>query len=156
MAVPLAAAFVGGANAQAAAPTCTLATADELRAALGSDVTGLTNRNTGAGASFCSGQTPTLSVSLRMATRNGPPGDEAAAIDAARKMGIQVDLRTAGPITCSTMIPPKALERIGFNTTCAVIKNGRIAAVEVTAKTQQAMVPIDRLRRVAEKMADRF
>jgi len=154
----LAAGLIGGACTQAAAQStaCGLATAGELRAALGASVTGLANQNAPAGASFCSGQTPTATVSLRLATRPGQPGDEAAAIDAARNMGIQVDLRTTGQITCSTLIPPKALERIGFNTTCAVRKNGRVAAIEVTAKTQQSMIPMERLRTVAEKMAGRF
>ena len=154
----LAAAVLSGFCARAAAQTtaCSLATADELRAALGANVTGLANQGAPASATLCAGQTPTASILLRLATRSGPPGAEAAGLEAVKKMGAQVEVKTDGPITCSTMIPPKSLEQYGFNTTCSVVKNGRVAAVEVTAKTQKDMVSIERLRTVAEKMAGRF
>jgi hypothetical protein len=83
-------------------------------------------------------------------------GKEAGGIAMAKKMGAQVDVKTFGPVTCSTMIPPKNLEEYGFNTTCSVVKNGQVAAVEVTAKTQAEMVSIEKLRAVAERIAGRM
>jgi hypothetical protein len=71
-------------------------------------------------------------------------------------MGGQVDVKTFGSITCSTLIPPKNLEQYGFNTTCSVVKGEQVAAVEVTTQSRQDMVPIEKLRPLAEKMAGRF
>jgi hypothetical protein len=58
----------------------------------------------------------------------------------------QVDVKTFGPMTCSTVTPPKNLE----------VKGGEMAAIEITARTKNDVVPIDKLRPVAEKMAGRF
>src|SRR5260370_29675708 len=113
----------------------------------------------GGGAELCMGQTPTASVMLRLAKRSDQgqgKGKEAAGIEMAKKMGAQVEVKTDGPITCSTMIPPKGLEQYGFNTTCSVLKNGQVAAIEVTAKSQKDMVAMDSLHKIAEKMAGRF
>src|SRR5262245_28956179 len=103
---------------------CSLATPEELQAALGAAVSGLKPQTGPAGtADICAGQTPTASIMLRVAKRSGGSGVEAAGIEAAKKMGAQVQLQTEGPITCSTVIPPKSLEQYGFNTTCSVLKN---------------------------------
>lgn len=60
-------------------------------------------------------------------------------------------------MTCSTLIPPaKMVAAIGFNTTCSILKNGWVAAIEIGARAQQDLVPIDRLRPLAEKMTPRF
>jgi hypothetical protein len=88
--------------------------------------------------------------------RDRSGGTEKKGIEAVRKMGIQVDVKTFGPITCSTMAPPASLAQHGFNTTCTVIKPTAVAGVEVTAKSQQDMVSIERLHLLAEKMANRF
>ena len=61
-----------------------------------------------------------------------------------KQMGIQVDVKTFGPITCSTMVPPANLAQHGFNTTCTVSKPTAIAGVEVIAKSQHDMVSIER------------
>jgi hypothetical protein len=68
----------------------------------------------------------------------------------------KVDVKTFGPITCSTIIPAKDKEMYGFNTTCSVLKGTTVAAIEITSKSRAAMVPIEKLRPVAEKMATRF
>ena len=144
-------------NAAAQGKACGLATPEELRAALGAPVSGLRAQSVPGGtADLCAGQTPTASVMLRLAKRSGQQGVEAAGIDVAKKMGAQVQVETVGPITCSSMIPPKSLEQYGFNTTCSVLKNGQVAAIEVTVKSQKDMVTMESLRKVAEKMAGRF
>jgi hypothetical protein len=139
---------------------CGLATAAELEAAIGSKiVAGGDGRGASspAGGSLCQMQTATGSVLLRLAKKTGKgTGAAEAGIAMAKQMGAQVDVRTFGAITCSTMIPPKAMEQYGFNTTCAVDKGDSVAAVEVTAKSAKDMVSIDRLRPLAEKMATRF
>jgi hypothetical protein len=46
---------------------------------------------------------------------------------------------------------------MGFGTTCTVtIKSPTIAVIEITAKNQKDMVPMEKLRAVAEKMASRL
>src|SRR5437899_5458410 len=98
-------------------------------------------------------------VMLRLAqTKSGGGSAEAAAkgVEAARKLGATVDVKTSGSITCSTIVPPKNLQAYGFNTTCSVAKNNQVAAVEVTVKAQKDMVSIDKLRPLAEKISTRF
>ncbi len=107
---------------------------------------------------MCMGSTPTARVMLRAATRKA--GEDvnasAAGIKMAEKMGAKVDVKTFGPITCSTVIPPKSMEEHGFNTTCSVLKGTQLGAVEVTAKDRKDMVPIEKLRPLAEKIAGRL
>ena len=106
---------------------------------------------------MCMGQVPTARVLLRLAP--GPAGDgsaERAGIDAARQMGAEVEVKTFGPITCSTMVPPPSLAEHGFNTTCTVRKANAVAGVEVTAKTRKEMLSIEKLRPLAELMVSRF
>jgi hypothetical protein len=144
-------------NVEAQGKACSLATPEELQAALGAAVSGLKPQPAPGGtADICAGRTPTASVMLRLAKRSGQGGAEAAGIEAAKKMGAQVQVKAEGAITCSTMIPPKTLEQYGFNTTCSVLKDGQVAAIEVTAKSQKDMVTMDSLRKVVEKMAGRF
>jgi hypothetical protein len=146
--------FAGGAWAQNKA--CALATPDELQTVLGAKVSGLKGSDVGE-ASICSGQAPTAQVMLRLAKGSGQGGGkEAAGLEVAKKMGAQVDVKTFGPVTCSTMIPPASLAQYGFNTTCSIVKRTSVAAIEITAKSQKDMIAIDRLRPLAEKMAARF
>src|SRR5260221_13226475 len=99
---------------------------------------------------MCSGQTPKASILLRIAKgRGGSEGAAAKGVEIARKMGAQVEVKSFGPITCSTVIPPKNLEVYGFNTTCSVVKGPQVAAVEITAKSRQDMVAIDKLHPLA-------
>jgi hypothetical protein len=161
----LAAAATSGlcARAEAQINACSLATADELRAALGSKMVGLllsaddlrAALGYPGGVSACGGDTPAASIGLRLVTRSSPEDAEAAGIEAAKKMGAQVEVKTDGPITCWTTIPANRAQ-LGFKTTCSVLKDGRVAAIEVIAWSRQDMVSIEGLRSVAEKMAGRF
>jgi hypothetical protein len=160
LAVLAALAFVTDLRAQNKA--CALATPDELKALLGASVSGLKGSSMPDGPELCMGNTPAANVLLRVAHRSAQEGEKAsgaterAGIEMAKKMGAQVDVKTFGPITCSTMVPPANLQQYGFNTTCSFSKKTGVAAIEITAKTQKDMVPIERLRPLAEKMADRF
>jgi hypothetical protein len=153
----LAVAALPRAGAAAGNEACALLTAAELQGALGAKVSGLEGGTGSKDAAMCMGSTPTGSVMLRRATRKpGHEGMEAKGIEMAEKMGAKVEVKTFGPITCSTMIPAKSMEAYGFNTTCSVLKGGQVGAVEVTAKSRKDMVPIERLRPLAEKIAGRL
>ncbi len=155
MAVP-----VGAADGNKA---CGLLTPAELPIVLGTTVSlsGGGGGMAAGGADLCTGQTSTATVRLRLSTgldpgRDRSVGTETGGIEVVKQMGIQVDVKTFGPIACSTMVPPANLAQHGFNTTCTVSKPTAIAGVEVTAKSQHDMVSIERLHPLAEKMASRF
>ena len=135
---------------------CDLATPAELEGLLGEAVK-LTPQGAMEGGSICGGGNSKATVILRVARARGSTADAAkAGAEIARKSGTQVDIQTFGPMTCSTMIPPDNLKGYGFNTTCAVTKDKSVAAIEVTSKKKADMVPIDKLKPVAEKMPSRF
>lgn len=73
-----------------------------------------------------------------------------------KKMGGQVEVKTFGAMTCSTLVPPASMPSMGFNTTCSLLKNGWVAAVEFTGKTRAQLMAIEKLRPLAEAMASRF
>ena len=141
---------------------CGLLTPAELQIVLGTTVSLSGGGGMAAGGvDLCTGQTSTATVMLRLSTgldpgRDRSVGTETGGIEVVKQMGIQVDVKTFGPITCSTMVPPANLAQHGFNTTCTVSKPTAIAGVEVTAKSQHDMVSIERLHPLAEKMAGRF
>jgi hypothetical protein len=134
-----------------------LVTDAELQSALGSKVA-LKAGSLGT-AQTCSGESPSATVSVRLLkTSTARSGNaEHSGIDAIKKMGAQVDVKTSGGIMCMTVVPPTNLATMGFGTTCTVTsKAPTYAVIEVTAKTQKDMVPMEKLRAVAEKMASRF
>jgi hypothetical protein len=138
---------------------CGLATATELESALGGKVGALHGSSMpGSDAQICSGATPQAQVMLRLARRKeGSEGKEAKGVQIAKQMGAQVDVKTFGPVTCSTFIPPENMQaRAGFNTTCTMKKGDMVAGIEITTRSRAAMVPIDKLRPIAEKMPSRF
>jgi hypothetical protein len=150
--VLLAPAFLTAADNKA----CKLLTPAELEPVIGGKLSALSPQSSGS-ADMCFASSPNAKVMLRWAMKKGAPGDAAAkGVEIARKMGATVDVKTFGPIACSTFIPPKGREVAGFNTTCTVSKGDAVAGVEVTAKTQKDMVAIDKLHPLAEKMAGRF
>lgn len=141
---------------------CGLLTPAELESVLGGKVT----INSGApmpggNTEICTGQASTASVMLRLVTGLNPGRDrsgskEKTGIELFKKMGAKVEVKSFGPITCSTIEPPAEQTQKGFNTTCTVTKETAVAGIEVTAKNQKDMVSIERLRPLAEKMAGRF
>jgi hypothetical protein len=61
-------------------------------------------------AVICIGQTPSATVTLRVAKRSEQgAGAETAGLEVAKKAGAQVDVKTCGGVTCSTIIPPASL-----------------------------------------------
>jgi hypothetical protein len=136
---------------------CGLLTAAELQSVVGGSVAGLKGGSMPGDVQMCTGSAPKAQVMLRIARRKGDSAAAAAkGVEIFKKMGAQVDVKTFGPITCSSVIPPKDKQVYGFNTTCTVTKGDTVAGVEITAKNQADMVPIDKLHPLAEKMAGRF
>jgi hypothetical protein len=136
---------------------CGLVTDSELQSALGSKVT--LKAGSIGDVQTCSGETQSARVLVRLFKRIADPSGNAeqAGIDAIRKMGAQVDVKTSGGITCMTAVPPANMAAMGFGTTCTVTnKASTFAVIEITAKTQKDMVPMEKLRAVAEKMASRL
>ena len=151
--------FSAHANAAEANQACGLATPAEIESALGSSI--VLNPMGGGKAEFCTGQVPNAKVVLRLASGLDPGRDrsgakEKAGLEMMKKMGAQVEVKSLGPIVCSTVVPPAGKEQMGYNTTCTVSKDTAVAGIEVTAKSQKDMVSIERLRPLAEKMAGRF
>jgi hypothetical protein len=136
---------------------CGLVTESELQSVLGAKVN-LKGGSIGD-VQTCSGDAQRATVLLRLfkRTRDRSGDTEKAGIDAVKKMGVKVDIKTSGGITCTTMVPPPNLAQLGFGTTCTVMsKAPTYAVIEITAKTQKDMVSMEKLRTVAEKMATRF
>ena len=136
---------------------CGLVTDSELQSVLGAKVM-LVPGSIGT-AQTCSGEAPSARVLVRIFKRTGDPSGktEQAGIDAIRKMGAQIDVKSAGGISCMTAVPPANMAAMGFGTTCTVTsKAPTMAVIEITAKTQKDMVSIEKLRPIAEKMATRF
>ena len=143
--------------AQTPANACRLVNASELQAILG----GAINLKSGAigEVQVCSGEGQTGKVSVRVFKRTSGPSDtrEQAGIEAVKKMGAQVDVTTSGGIMCMTVVPPAQMLAMGYGTTCTVMSKAPLyAVIEISAKTQKDMVPIDKLRPIAERMATRF
>ena len=136
---------------------CGLVTESELQSALGSKVT--LKAGSIGDVQTCGGVSQSTRVQLRLFKRSTDSSGNAeqAGIDAIRKMGAQVDVKTSGGIMCMTAVPPANLAAMGFGTTCTVTsKAPTFAVIEITAKTQKDMVSMEKLRAVAEKMASRF
>ncbi|MGZ5584360.1 MAG: hypothetical protein ACXWF2_14760, partial [Usitatibacter sp.] len=92
---------------------------------------------------------------VRTFTRTGDPGGarEQAGVEAMRKMGAQVEVKTFGAITCVATIPSQSMALAGYGTSCTVKKAPKFAVIEVAAKDRKDMVSMERLRTVAEGIA---
>jgi hypothetical protein len=136
---------------------CKLLTPAELEPVVGGKLSAFQGQSTGT-TDMCSATSTNAKVLLRLAQKKGGASADAAAkgLEIAKKMGATVDVKTFGPIVCSSFIPPKGKEMAGYNTTCTVSKGDAVAGVEVTVKAQKDIVSIDKLRPLADKMAGRF
>jgi hypothetical protein len=152
LAVLLVPAPVGAGQSSA---SCNLLQPAELESALGGKPTQFSSVSQGE-ADICTGQVGKLKVLIRVARRQGDGTAERQGIDAARRMGAQVEVKTEGDLTCSTVIPPVSLAHLGFNTTCSILRAGRVVAVEVTAPSQQEMASMDAVRGLVQKAVARL
>jgi len=153
--------MVAPANAADGNKACVLVTPADLEVVLGTTVTLSGGQMSGGKVEICSGQAMSLKVMLRLVTGLDPGRDrsgakEKAGIEAVKKLGVQVDVKTFGPMVCVTMEPLAGKEQMGYNTTCTVSKDTALAGIEIAANNKNDMVSIEKLRPLAEKMAERF
>lgn len=148
-----------GAAGRAHAQTnpCELLTATELEAALGGKAGTLSGSKLGA-AQICSATIGNKKVMIRIAEREAGGGGEKErkGIEKAREMGVQVDVQTEGDLTCSTMIPPEAMQQMGYNTTCTILRAGVVVGVEVTATTRKDMATTQSVKGLVQKARSRM
>jgi hypothetical protein len=141
---------------------CSLVAPAELEAILGSSVTlNPSPSPPGGKVEFCNGKLKDGRLMLRLVSGLDPGRDrsgskEKAGLEMMKNMGVQVEVKTFGPIVCSSLVPPPGKEQMGYNTTCTVSKERALAGIEVTANTKTGMISIDKLHPLAEKMAGRF
>ncbi len=79
----------------------------------------------------------------------------------AKKRGIKGTVEKHGNTTCTTSAPPAPPQKIldlfdFYNTTCQVDKGGSIVVLMVYRISEKKMVPISKLRPLAEKAASRL
>jgi len=153
-------AWIAPARAAEANRACALVTVEEFEAATGLNVASVVpSGSAGSGREMCLGFGADKRVvfTLRIAKRTGPAGREEKGIEAVKKMGGQAEVKTFGPISCSTlMIPTGAAGQSHYSTTCTVMKGDTVAGIDIMAKSQSEMVPMDKVRPLAEKIASRF
>jgi len=148
---------VTSAYAQESPVACTLLQPAELASALGGKAGELSGTSTGS-AEICNGQVGQLKIMIRTAkrTRDDDGAVERKGIEVARKMGMLVEGKIDGDMTCSTLVPPPALAEMGFNTTCSILRAGSVVAVEVTAPSQKEMASMEVVGQLVQKAITRF
>lgn len=144
-------------SAQTSPSPCGLLTAAELEAALGGKAGALSGSSQGT-SRICSGSVGKTQVMIRVAERS--PEDtgerERKGLEIARKMGAQVEVQKEGELTCSTLIPPATTPRMGYNTTCTLLREGVVVGVEVTAQSRQDMAAIAAVKGLVQKARSRM
>src|SRR5215472_498122 len=143
---------------------CKLVTPAEIESVLGVKVPKFTHGSVqGSNTVTCNGDA-VKGTSVGMMFAAPKPGDpkiadplswiETYSRDSAKAIGAQLNMQRFGSsIICTQLITPK---QGLFNTQCYAVKPPYMAAVTELVPTQQAMVPMDKLRPLAEKMLGRF
>ena len=158
--------FVLAASLRAAAQVdpCKLVTPAEIESVLGVKVPKFTHGSVqGSNTVTCNGDA-VKGMSVGMMFAAPKPGDpkiadplawiETYSRDSAKAIGAKLNMQRFGSsIICTQLITPK---QGLFNTQCYAVKPPNMAAVTVLVPTQQAMVSMDKLRPLAEKMLGRF
>jgi len=144
-------------HAQGSSAACKLLQPSEIESAIGGKATGFSGSALGE-ASICTGQVGTSKVMIRVAQRKRNDGGalEKAGVEKLRKAGWRIEVKTEGDLTCSTAIPPASSARIGFNTTCSVLRAGKVVAVEVGAPSEKEMASMEATRKLVQKAVARL
>jgi len=145
------------ANASYAQSACSLLQPAELESALAGKA-GKFSDNTIGTTHMCTGQVGNRTVVIRVAERkdNSTTSKEQNAIEMLRKQGWKIDVKKDGNMTCSTAIPPAGSEPLGFNTTCSILNNGKVTALEVGSSSKEDMVSIDVVSALVKKAFSRL
>jgi hypothetical protein len=146
---------------------CSLLTPAEIESALGVKVSAFTGGSPMGGTRMCSGagakhMMVMMSFSAADAQKANDPkwvdplGElERLSRESAKPIGAQVEAKRFGDnILCTTLVPPK---QGPYSTQCMVVKKPTgMASIGVLVATQPDMVPMEKLRPLAEKMLGRF
>mgnify|MGYP001585187539 CR=1 FL=1 len=146
-------------DALAVTDACKLLTAGEIEAVVGGKVvrTGVETTEAlkdktkevctmGSGTSFV--------MVRRFAKKDADTKSASEGIKEAKKMGLKMTEEKHGNTTCSTIIGNSRTP--AYITGCLVDKGGFIVGVEVQATSEAQMVPVSKLRPLAEKAASRL
>jgi hypothetical protein len=135
---------------------CSLLTAAELEAALGGKAGALSEGEMGP-AKLCNASVGKTKVTIRVAPRTSATGEkEKKGIEALRKAGGQVEVKTEGELTCSTLSPPPSMMQVGYNTTCTILREGVVVGVEVGAASQAEMAKMEAVKGLVQKARSRM
>jgi hypothetical protein len=156
-AVTLGALSLTSAYAQGSSSACKLLQPSEIESAVGGKAKGFSGSAVGE-TSICAGQVGTSKVVIRIAQRKRNDGGavEKAGVEKLRKAGWRFEIKTEGDLTCSTAIPPASSAQIGFNTTCSVLRAGKVVAVEVAAPSEKEMASMEATRTLVQKAVARL
>lgn len=155
--------LVASVPAAAQADPCKLLTPAEIESALGIKASGFTRGSAPGGTLTCNGDAG-KGVSVGLVLSIQKPGDpkipdlmgflENQSREGAKRIGAQLDVKRFGSsILCTAMTTPK---QGPYNTQCMAVKPTSMAMITVLVPTQQEMLPMDKLRPLAEKMLGRF
>ena len=144
-------------HAQEPSVACKLLQESEIESALGGKATKFSGGIVG-NADMCNGQVGSLKVLIRIAKRRGDSGGvkERQGIESLRAKGWRIEVKAEGDLTCSTAIPPASMAQAGVNTTCSILRAGKVVAVEVGAPSQKEMASMDAVRKLAQKAVSRL
>ena len=143
---------------------CKLLTPAEIESALGLKVPRFTHGSVqGSNTVTCNGDA-VKGMSVGMMYAAPKPGDpkiadpmswiETYSRDSAKAIGAKLNVQRFGSsVICTQLITPKGGP---FNTQCYAVKSPNQATVTVLVPTQQEMVPMDKLRPLAEKILGVF
>ena len=139
---------------------CSLLTPAEIESVIGVKVSGLSAPSQMGVTQICSGAaSKRMSVMLMYVTSDQKVADplgylEAESRKSANSIGAKLDVKRAGNILCTALIPPK---QGPYATQCMVVKPpSSMAAITTMVPAQQDMVPIEKLLPLAQKMVGRF
>jgi hypothetical protein len=144
-------------HAQEPSVACKLLQTAEIESALGGKAAKFSGSSAGD-THFCRGQVGSLKVLIRVANRLGDSGGvkEQKGIEIARAQGWKVEVKKEGDLTCSTAIPPASAAQTGVNTTCSILRAGKVVAVEVNAPSQKEMASMEAVRKLVQKAVTRL
>jgi hypothetical protein len=144
-------------HAQEPSVACKLLQTSELESALGGKAAKFSGSSLGD-TQICNGQVGSLKVLIRIAKRQGASGGvtERKGIEILRAKGWKIEVKTEGDLTCSTAIPPASPAQTGVNTTCSILRAGKVVAVEASAPSQKEMASMDAVRKLVEKAVTRL
>ncbi|MBI5026695.1 MAG: hypothetical protein HZC12_08250 [Nitrospirae bacterium] len=139
-------------DASAVTDACKLLSAGEIEAVVGGKVGRSGALET---TEMCQMMAGTYFVTVRrFAKKDADTKHASEGIEKAKKMGIKMTEEKHGNTTCSTAIGNSRTP--AYITGCTVDKGGVIVGVEVMSPSEAQMVPVSKLRPLAEKAAGRL